>query len=300
MLVIKPAVTTDEGINLQILNMRSEPVEFTKLEVGCGQYSDDEATEEALQKRTSLKAKKQQFGISHMTVTGNTLILSSLITNAELDEGYTIREFGLYARVKDQPETERMVSISLADVEDDFPAYDGMSESKILMRYQFAVSNARIVYLSYEHGPVALAEEVDAKIQLLEGRISELQKNLKTFSQVLDNLLPGLEAPTETDAGKIIKIDADGQAVWAEDYGSSWKARYPEFLCDTDADISDKAHIVETDGFGYRKTTDRDGKNIIETLYGPDGEKIVQKQTVIDSELITGRLVDDEAQEQKE
>ena len=129
---------------------------------------------------------------------------------------------------------------------------------------------------------------VAAELQALEQKVNNLTK-----------MLPSA-LPTTGDAGKIIKIDADGQAVWAEDYGSSWKARYPEFLCDTDADISDKAHIVETDGFGYRKTTDRDGKNIIETLYGPDGEKIVQKQTVIDSELITGRLVDDEAQEQKE
>ena len=126
---------------------------------------------------------------------------------------------------------------------------------------------------------------------------------LKALAQKVNDLAKMLPSalPTTGDAGKIIKIDADGQAVWAEDYGSSWMARYPEFLCDQDADISDKAHIVETDGFGYTKTTDRDGKTITETLCDSDGTQIAQKQTIVGSELITGRLVvDDGEQEQQE
>ena len=169
MLVTKPAVTTDGGFNLRILNIRGERIEFTKLEVGSGQYSNEEATEEALCRRTSLKARKQQFGISSMTATedGKELILSSMITNADLDEGYTIRELGLYAQIYGMPDTERLVSISLAEIEDDFPAYDGKPESRILMKYHFAVSNSDTVYLSYEHDPVALVEYVDESIKKL-------------------------------------------------------------------------------------------------------------------------------------
>lgn len=185
MLVTKPAVITEEWGKLQILNMTGEQIEFTKLEVGSGLYSDDEATEEALRRRTSLKDRKQLFGISSMDVSGDgkTLIFSSMITNAGLDEGYTIRELGLYARIKDQPETECMVSISLAEIEDDFPAYDGTtSESRILMKYHFTVSNSDTVYLSYEHDPVALVKDVDAKDKVLQDQIDSINAALNGLS----------------------------------------------------------------------------------------------------------------------
>lgn len=183
MLVTKPAVVTDGGSNLQILNMGGEEIEFTKLEVGSGWYSDEEATEDALRKRTSLKDRKQLFGISSKSVSGDgdALIISSVITNADLNKGYTIRELGLYARIKDQPDTERLISVSLAEIEDDFPAYDG-KESRILMKYHFSVSNSDAVYLSYEHDPVALVEYVDMKDKDLQKQIDSINSALNGLS----------------------------------------------------------------------------------------------------------------------
>ena len=187
MLVTKPAVTTDAGIGLQLRNMSGEQLEFTKLEVGSGQYSQDEATAETLRKRTALKAKKQQFGISSMDVSSDktTLILSSMITNTDLKEGYTIRELGLYARIKDQPDTECMVSVSLAEIEDEIPPYNSDPESRILMKYQFAVSDSDTVSLSYEHDPVALVEDVDAKVARLLEKTKTLQSELENVKKEL-------------------------------------------------------------------------------------------------------------------
>ena len=187
MLVTKPAVTTDAGIGLQLRNMSGEQLEFTKLEVGSGQYSQDEATAETLRKRTALKAKKQQFGISSMDVSSDktTLILSSMITNTDLKEGYTIRELGLYARIKDQPDTECMVSVSLAEIEDEIPPYNSDPESRILMKYQFAVSDSDTVSLSYEHDPVALVEDVDAKVARLLEKTKTLQSELEQVKKEL-------------------------------------------------------------------------------------------------------------------
>lgn len=187
MLVTKPAVTTDAGIGLQLRNMSGEQLEFTKLEVGSGQYSQDEATAKTLRKRTALKAKKQQFGISSMDVSSDktTLILSSMITNTDLKEGYTIRELGLYARIKDQPDTECLVSVSLAEIEDEIPPYDGDPESRILMKYQFAVSESDTVSLSYEHDPVALVEDVDAKVARLLEKTKTLQSELENVKKEL-------------------------------------------------------------------------------------------------------------------
>ena len=187
MLVTKPAVATDAGISLQLRNMRGEQLEFTKLEVGSGQYGQDEATEEALRKRTTLKAKKQQFGISSIDVSSDktTLILSSMITNTDLKEGYTIRELGLYARIKDQPDTECLVSVSLAEIEDEIPPYNSDPESRILMKYQFAVSDSDTVSLSYEHDPVALVEDVDAKVARLLEKTKTLQSELENVKKEL-------------------------------------------------------------------------------------------------------------------
>lgn len=163
MLVLKPSVATNNGIELQMLNMQGERIEFTKLSLGSGIYSDDEMTKENLRKRTSLKSEKQQFGISSkkMADDGTTMIFSVMITNENLESGYTIREIGLFARIKDRPETECLASISLAEIEDDFPSYDGKTPSRILMKYHFTVSNSDTVNLTYEHEPVALVEYVD-------------------------------------------------------------------------------------------------------------------------------------------
>ena len=280
MLVTKPAVITEAWGKLQILNMTGEQIEFTKLEVGSGLYSDEEATEEALSRRASLKDRKQLFGISSMDVKddGKTLIFSSMITNANLSEDYTMRELGLYARIKDQPDTECLVSISLAEIEDDFPAYDGKTESRILMKYQFTVSNSDTVYLSYEHDPVALAEDVAEKYDELSIQIIELKK-----------IFPDLPVPTSEDAGKTVTINSEGKAVWGQSKDireqiENFRAKHTDFPPD--------GSIVETDASGNTKHTvfEPDG-SITETLKDPDGNVIATKTTTFNGDGSIGEEV---------
>lgn len=272
MLVTKPAVTTEDGAKLQILNMTGDQIEFTKIEVGCGLYRDEEATKDALSKRTSLKDSKQLFGISSMSVKddGRTLILSSMITNADLSEGYTIRELGLYARIKDQPDTECLVSISLAEIEDDLPAYDG-KESRILMKYQFTVSNSDTVYLSYEHDPVALAKDVEEKYHDISIQITDLK-----------NLFPDLPAPTADDAGKTVTINSEGKAVWGQSKGI--REQIDNFHA-THTVFNPDESITETDASGNTKhTVFNDDESITETLKDPDGNLIATKTTTFNAD----------------
>lgn len=280
MLVTKPAVITEAWGKLQILNMTGEQIEFTKIEVGSGLYSDEEVTEEALSQRASLKDRKQLFGISSMDVKddGKTLIFSSMITNANLSEDYTIRELGLYARIKDQPDTECLVSISLAEIEDDFPAYDGKTESRILMKYQFTVSNSDTVYLSYEHDPVALAEDVAEMYDELSIQIIELKK-----------IFPDLPAPTAEDAGKTVTINSEGKAFWGQSKDireqiENFRAKHTDFPPD--------GSIVETDASGNTKHTvfEPDG-SITETLKDPDGNVIATKTTTFNHDGSIGEEV---------
>ena len=174
MLKTKPAVITDVGIDMQLRNLNGETIEFTKLVVGDGVYSDSESEPEFLRKMVSLKSPKQQFGVSSISMVDNEkIVASTVITNYELEEGYTIRELGLYARIKGDPESEGLVSLSLAEIEDTFPAYDGNVVSRIISRFQFSVSDSDTVQLSYLHDPVALVEDVDAKIAVIQSEIDE-------------------------------------------------------------------------------------------------------------------------------
>ena len=188
MLKTKPAVITDVGIDMQLRNLNGETIEFTKLVVGDGVYSDSESEPEFLRKMVSLKSPKQQFGVSSISMVDNEkIVASTVITNYELEEGYTIRELGLYARIKGDPESEGLVSLSLAEIEDTFPAYDGNVVSRIISRFQFSVSDSDTVQLSYLHDPVALVEDVDAKIAVLQKAIDDataLRASLEAYGMV--------------------------------------------------------------------------------------------------------------------
>ncbi|MCI7108022.1 MAG: phage tail protein [Agathobacter sp.] len=188
MLKTKSAVITDVGIDMQLRNLNGKTIEFTKLVVGDGVYSESESDPELLRKMVSLKSPKQQFGVSSISMVDNEkIVASTVITNYELEEGYTIRELGLYARIKDDPESEGLVSLSLAEIEDTFPAYDGKVVSRIISRFQFSVSDSDTVQLSYLHDPVALVEDVDAKIAVLQKAIDDataLRASLEAYGMV--------------------------------------------------------------------------------------------------------------------
>lgn len=188
MLQTKSAVITDIGVNIQLRNMNGETVEFTKLVVGDGVYTEAESTPDALRKAISLKSPKQQFGVSSVSMVDNEkIVASTVITNYELEDGYTIRELGLYARIKGNPESEGLIAVSLAEIEDTLPAYDGKAVSRIISRFQFTVSDSDTVQLSYLHDPVALVEDVDAKIADLQSKINDtkdLRASLEEYGMV--------------------------------------------------------------------------------------------------------------------
>ena len=50
------------------------------------------------------------------------------------------------------------------------------------MKYQFTVSNSDTVYLSYEHDPVALVEDVDAKDKVLQEQIDKINFSINGLS----------------------------------------------------------------------------------------------------------------------
>lgn len=129
------AVMTSKGSELllkaQAGNCR---IKFTRMVSGDGTYSEDEKTLEALQARTELKSQKQSFAFEAIDVVGaRSVKLTANITNHNesqtMTEGYYIQEIGLYAQEDGVEGTEVLYSISVADVADFLPPYNGLNPS---------------------------------------------------------------------------------------------------------------------------------------------------------------------------
>lgn len=231
MLELKRAVLTHAGKRIQALNIAGEDIEFTRIEVGSGRYTEDEVKEDALRDMTTLKSKNQQFGISSIkTIDGDTIVLRSVITNIDLPAGYTIRELGLYARIKGKPDTECLASISLAKVEDYMPTYDGENECRIICNYQFSVSDSDCVHLSYCLDPVALVEDVDAKVAELRKAIDEVKDLRASFEAC------GLVKVTNSAA----VTDSTGLALAATEKNASIQGTLAQKLAQLNTDL--KSH----------------------------------------------------------
>ena len=170
----KPVIT-ENGLNLLSRAFAGEiNIEFTHIEFGSGFYMEDEKTEEALQKVTSLKEKKQAcFFSSKSAVSPNKILLKALLSNETLTEGYYINEVAIFAKARGEDDTSAVLySISVAHIGDYMPKYNGTSPIQIIQQYYTAVNNATNITLSINNHAVALAEDLDYHVRDEERHIT--------------------------------------------------------------------------------------------------------------------------------
>lgn len=148
------AVLTDQGASLLTRSLAGElHVEFTKMVVGSGEYSEQEKTTLELQKRTDLKTPQNRYVFSDISIHNeHSVKLTALITNQDpvtkkvlVDEGYYINEIGIYAKEKDNADaSEVLYSISITSGEkgDYMPAYNGSSPAQITQDFFAVVENS--------------------------------------------------------------------------------------------------------------------------------------------------------------
>lgn len=158
------AVLTAKGINLLAKAQAGKTtIEFTKAATGNGSY----ATGESLVGRTALKAQKQTFPISTISVVNEStvylkFIVSNQQTSGNLKAGYYVKEVGIFARDPDEGEILYAIATAVADQWDYLPAYNDLIPSTITMEFYTEVDNASTVYLTAGGGAYVTQEDFEA------------------------------------------------------------------------------------------------------------------------------------------
>lgn len=163
MAYFEPAIITSAGMNLVANDIAGiENIEFVKLVSGSGEYTEEEKSRTALMERTELKEQKQEFDFNTIEVKSEkSVLLKSVISNRDLQEGYRITEIGVYARKKGTEGDGILYSVALAIEHDFLPPFNGLNPSEIIQEYYATVSNAENVTIVAKTGAYALQEDLE-------------------------------------------------------------------------------------------------------------------------------------------
>lgn len=193
MLEIYKKVLTDFGSQCQAQALSGKKIAFTVFQLGDGEYTGEE-TVETLMKMTALKSQRQEFGISKMELSegSDTIILTLIAINSEVNIGYNIREIGIFA--KDANGTQGLYSICVAkkDKPDWMPAYNGIDPVTLVYRDYLRVGNAENISVDLNSGGLATEK-------MLEETATELRNEIETL-KFDDYTEEGAEVPGARDA----------------------------------------------------------------------------------------------------
>lgn len=145
--VFKEAVLTAKGIALLAKAQAGKcTINLTKAAAGNGSYSDGEN----LMNRTSLKAQKQEFKLTTVTRQNNTnvyvkTVMSNKQDSGNLQNGYYVKEFGIFANDPDEGEILYAIAVAVENQWDYMPAYNGLLPSTITVNFLTEVANADTV-----------------------------------------------------------------------------------------------------------------------------------------------------------
>lgn len=195
MSMFNSAVLTTKGNELLIKAVAGKQIEFTRLVTGCGIYTEEEKGRAALEQLTELKQQQQEFPFSSQErPSEKCVVLTALITNKDLAEGYKITELGVYGKVVGSDE-EFLCSIAVTrslEETDSFPPYNGLRECQIIQDYYITISPDAEVTINTQ-GAVALAEdliklkaEMDNVRQVIVGTKDELVKSNSILLETIE------------------------------------------------------------------------------------------------------------------
>ncbi len=180
------AVLTKGGASLITRAQAGEcKIQFTRIAIGNGSYTDGEKEISVLQEMDTLKSVQNSYALSAVSVYSEYSVkVTALLTNQDPDtletlvtEGYYINEMGLFAKEADGDEdTEVLYSIAVTsgDNGDFMPPYNGYNAVQIVQEYYATVNNSAEVSINAS-GAVALKED-------MENRLTELANALLKVS----------------------------------------------------------------------------------------------------------------------
>lgn len=166
------AIMTDSGAALLTRAQAGAcKMEFTRIAVGDGIYTEEEKEPGILQQQNELKSPRNAYALSDISVNNTYSVkVTALISNqnpvtgeALITSGYYINEMGLYAREADNeaaPEILYSIAVVSGETGDFMPPYNGFNPVQIIQDYYATVNNSADVTILVGSGAVALAEDL--------------------------------------------------------------------------------------------------------------------------------------------
>lgn len=155
-------------------------ITFTTVKTGAGVYNGNENLQEA----TDLLDEKNTYPIVALsTVSGDTVKLRSQISNQNVTVGYTLTEYGVYAKLDNGAEI--LFGISTAQSADFFPAYAN-SPVLILLEMYLKFANANTIHFDFTVPGEVFADAVDVQeLTIRVDRINRVQQRDLQTKEVL-------------------------------------------------------------------------------------------------------------------
>lgn len=262
------AVMTNAGATLLAQAMAgTAKIEFASLVSGDGEYSEAERAVAALQARTALKSQKQSVPFSSVVVESeNSVHLTAALDNSELVEGYYVREVGLYAKnALVSGSAPILYSISIAQVADYMPPYNGLTPTTIIEEYFATVDNSANITITGGSGAYAMADDLNAQITK-EAAFEAKQEteNAEIWNAANRSFLPGRDL-TVVFADEIANYSDEWAWVQARLNAhnvSGWRVGdYIPIVIQAGNGIAAETHKAEIAGINpYRRTGDTEVK----------------------------------------
>jgi hypothetical protein len=117
-------------------------ITFTRAVIGNGEYNEDQLTK--LEQATQLQSEKASFGFSGQAEITNEkqVLLSAIIRNNQLEEGYFLTEYGIFATDPTEGEILYALSVAALDKADWLVPYATGGEINITIRTYLAIGMA--------------------------------------------------------------------------------------------------------------------------------------------------------------
>lgn len=209
---------TVKGMELLSKALAGEPIEFTRIELGDGQYDGDIGFAERLIN------VKQNLPINNLDRNGSQVILSAVLRVEDIRTDFNWSEIGIYAKGKDNVEHLYMYGYT---ENTSYISRDSLNEK--LIHVTVMVSNAAqitatiddsLVYLtaqsltehnidSYSH------EDIREKIIMLTEQLINMEVKVENINSIKDEIISAIQSANKgavkkitTYKGKINKIEA--------------------------------------------------------------------------------------------
>lgn len=272
------AILTIKGNNLLVGTVLGKEIEFIRLETGNGLYDGTER----LPYMNGLKNKQQEFPfLRYEKVSEKSAILVVMISNENLSEGYRITEIGIYGKLKDSDE-EVLCSIATIDPDeaDFWPPFNGVSPTKMLLRYHVTISpDAKPSIVVDDHMVLAEIAAESNRAQKAELLLAEQLSGLKENVETIDDTIEELRISVDTK----VNVE-DGKGLSTEDFSTEEKKKLKDISEGAEANVQSDWEETDTksDAFIKNKPAIPDGvtitNNYLATVPGTAADAVLAKE----------------------